>query len=111
MALSTKLFEVGGPMILDEESLSGKETENSEDTIELVATQHSEITAVKIPGCDTVVGKLAMFHDYGENTTCCYLAHLPKWSLVLSSKDDRDAGMVLQNVSDIIGQRGRCFDG
>jgi len=53
--------------------------------------QRSEFIVVE---CSTAVNELAVFYDFGENTTCYRLGHMSEWSLALSSKYDRGAGMV-----------------
>jgi len=89
MALPTELFEGGGPMIL-EEPLLDSNMGDSETPPKPSAAQRTEFIVAE---CSAVVNELAVFYDFGENTTCYRLGHISEWSLTLSPKYDRDAGM------------------
>ena len=79
MALSTELFEGGGPMILAE-TLLDKNMGDSEVHPKPSAIQRPEFIAAK---CSTAVNELAVFYDFGENITCYRLGHISEWLLTL----------------------------
>ncbi len=91
MALSTELFEGGGPMIL-EEPLLDISIDDSATPPKLSAVQRTELIVAEH---SAAVNELAVFYDFCENITCYRLGHISEWSLVLSPKYDRDAGMAL----------------
>ena len=89
MALSTELFEGGGPMILEEPLLENN-IGDSAVFPKLPAIHRAESIAIK---CRAAVYELAVFYDFGGNITCYRLGRIPEWSLALSPKYDSDAGM------------------
>lgn len=90
MALSTELFEGGGPMILEEPLLDNDMGDPGTPPEPSPAVQRTEFIVAER---SVAVNELAAFYDFGENITYYRFGHISEWPLALSPKYDRDAGM------------------